>query len=129
MSAASDYLEAAVLDHILGTTPLTAPTIWAALFTTDPTDAGSGTEVSGGSYARKLLPFDAASSPGGTADNSGAVEFVKATAPWGDVTHMALFDASSGGNIIVHGALSATVTITTDDIFRFPAASVTVTAA
>lgn len=126
MTAASDYLENEVLDHTLGTGALAMPTIYLGLYTSDPTDADVGTEVTGGSYARKTCTFNAAA--GGSADNDSIEEFIKATALWGDITHLGIHDASSGGNLLYHGALSATVNIDTDDIFRFAVGSIVVSA-
>ena len=73
----SDYLENALLDHVLGTTSYSQPTIYVALYTTAPTDAGGGTEVSGGSYARVAVSaWDAASS--GASENTNDVTFATA---------------------------------------------------
>jgi len=78
MSAMSDYLENAFLDHFLGTSSTSAPAaVYVGLHTADPTDAGTGTEVSGNGYARQSMAFGAASS--GTASNSAAVEFPAAS--------------------------------------------------
>jgi hypothetical protein len=61
----SDYLEDAVLDHVFRNTALTSPTtVYVALYTATPSDAGGGTEVSGGSYARTAGTFGAASGGG-----------------------------------------------------------------
>ena len=72
----SDYLEAALLDEIVGKTAYTMPTAYAALFTVAPSDAGGGTEVSGGSYARVSTAggdWNAAAS--GAIDNANAITF------------------------------------------------------
>jgi len=96
MSALSDYLENKLLDHALGTAAYTMPTVYVALYTSDPTDADTGTEVSGGGYARQTVTFNAAS--GGSASNAGDITFPQATADWGTITHIGLRDAATGGN-------------------------------
>jgi len=124
MGALSDYLENKLLDHSLGTAPYTQPAaIYVALFTTAPTDAGGGTEVSGGGYSRKQVTFSAAVN--GQASNSTDILFDVATANWGTITHAALFDASTGGNMLWWGALNASVQINTNDQFKFAAGNLT----
>ena len=120
MSAASDYLENKVLDHFLGTASTSAPAnVYLALFTSDPTDAGSGTEVStsGTNYARQAITFSSASS--GSTSNSAAVEFSQATGSgFGTVTHFGIYDASTAGNLLFHGALTTSKTIDAGDVFK-----------
>ena len=130
MSAMSNYLELKFLDHFLGTASTSAPsTVYLSLHTADPTDAGSGAEVSTSSsgYVRKAIAFSAASS--GSATNSGAVEFDTATSSWGTITHIGIWDASSSGNLLFYGALSASKAIASGDIFKVNASGVTITAA
>lgn len=128
MAALSNYLENALINATLRNTSYTSPaTVYAALFTSDPTDAGSGTEVSGGSYARKAMAFDAPSN--GASLNSAAVEFDQATANWGTITHFALYDALTTGNMLYHGQLTASKIIESGDVFKFAANSVSVTLA
>jgi len=128
MAAMSNYLENALINATLRNTSYTSPTtIYAALFTSDPTDAGTGTEVSGGSYSRKAITFGAPSN--GASTNSAAVEFDQATASWGTVTHFGIYDASTSGNLLYHGALTASKAIDTGDVFKFATSSVTVTLA
>ena len=104
MSSFSNYLENALLDHVFGATAFTAPgTLYAALFTTSPADDDSGVEVTGGSYARVAITnndtnFPAAS--GGAKSNGNAITFPTATADWGTVVAVGLYDAASGGNLI-----------------------------
>jgi hypothetical protein len=128
MAALSDYAENKLLDHLLGTTSFTMPAqVYLALFTTATTDAGGGTEVSGGAYARQAVDFDAAS--GGATDLTADATFPQATANWGTITHVALFDAASGGNMLMHGALTASKQIDSGDTFRVPAADLDVSLA
>jgi len=128
MSAMSDYLENEILDHILGTGAYTMPTtVYVGLSTGSFNDDNSGTELSGSGYARQSIAFNAASS--GTADNSGAVDFPAATGSWGTVSHFGLFDASTGGNLLIHGALTASKAVATGDILRIAAGDMDITAA
>ena len=117
MSAMSNYLENEILDHILGTGAYTMPTtVYVGLSTGSFADDNSGTELSGSGYARQSVTFNAAS--GGTADNSAAVEFSAATGSWGSVSHFGIFDASTGGNLLIHGAFTTAKTIATGDILK-----------
>ncbi len=118
--------ETTVLQWSLTTDSVTRPTTWyVGLFTSDPTDTGAaGTEVSGGSYARTAVTF---SVTGDTASNTAAVEFPAATASWGSVTHIGVHDASSGGNMLVHAALSTAKTIADGDVFRIPTGDLDIT--
>jgi hypothetical protein len=129
MSAISNYLENALLNATLRNTTYTSPaTVYAGLFTTDPTDAGTGSEVSGGSYARKAITF-AAPSNGVTTNSAAACEFDQATGSWGTITHFAIFDALTTGNMLYYGALTTSKTISSGDVFKFATSSVTVTLA
>ena len=131
MSAASDYLENKVLDHFLGTASTSAPAnVYLALFTSDPTDAGSGTEVStsGTNYARQAITFSSASS--GSTSNSAAVEFSQATGSgFGTVTHFGIYDASTAGNLLFHGALTTSKTIDAGDVFKISSTNLSITVA
>lgn len=125
MSAASDYLELEILDHVLGkgTRDFTSPAnLYIGLHTADPTDAGTGTEVSGNAYARTAVTFNAANQPstGQTfADNSATVTFPTANGGnWGTITHIAVWDASTSGNMLFHGALTASKTVNDGDTFQ-----------
>ncbi len=133
MSAMTDYLEGEVIKHIFRTGSFTKPTVLAVgLFTAAPSDAGGGTEVTGGSYARATLnPLDAnwaaPSSGNGVTSNSSTITFATPSANWGSVTHFALFDAASAGNMLFWGALTVTKTINSGDTVTFPAGSLTFT--
>jgi hypothetical protein len=121
----SNFLELEILDHVFRNSAYTAPsTIYVALFTSAPNDAGGGTEVSGNGYARQSMAFSAASS--GSIANSGSVEFPTATGDQGTITHVGLFDASSSGNLLAYGALTASKAVGSGDVFRFNAASLTI---
>jgi hypothetical protein len=128
MSAMSDYLENEILDHILGTGAYTMPTtVYVGLSTGSFNDDNSGTELTGNGYARVSISFGAASS--GTASNDAAVEFSAATGSWGTVSHFGLFDASSAGNLLIHGALTASKVIESGDILKIAIGDMDITAA
>ena len=128
MSEMSNYLENALINVTLRATAYTAPTtVYVALFTTDPTDAGSGTEVSGGSYARTSVTFGAPSN--GVSTNSAAVEFPQATASWGTIGYIGINDNSTGGNLLYHTALDTSKTIDSGDIFKISSGNLSVTLA
>ena len=117
----SNYLETKVLDHVFGATAYTAPaTLYLALHTANPAEDGSGTEVSttGTAYARTAVAF---TTTGNTTSNTAAVEYATATANFGTVTHVAVWDASTAGNMLAYAALTSSKTIETGDVFRVPA--------
>tara|TARA_Y100000994_G_scaffold240053_1_gene234346 strand:+ start:268 stop:654 length:387 start_codon:yes stop_codon:yes gene_type:complete len=127
MTAMSDFLELKVLDHVLGTTAYTQPTsVFIGLSTGTFADDNSGTEITGNGYARQAVTFNAAS--GGTATSSATVTFPTATGTWGLIQFFGIFDAASGGNLLLHGALSSSKNITTGDVIRMNAGDVTVNA-
>ena len=130
MSAASDYLENKVLDHVLMNTAYSQPAnLYIGLWTADNgLEQGTLTaEVSGGSYARKLVTFDAAS--GGSAANAATVTFDAATANWGTITHVAVMDALTAGNVLFHGAVTTSKTIETGDTFQISSGNLTISLA
>ena len=128
MAEMSNYLENAFINASLRATNFTAPTtVYVGLYTSDPTDANSGTEVSGGSYARKSASFGAPSN--GVSTTSADITFDQATGSWGTITHIGILDASSSGNLLYHTPLDASKTIDTGDIFKIAAGSLTVTLA
>lgn len=123
MSAASDYLEGKIIDHVFRTGALAKPAgLYFSLFTAAPSDAGGGTEVAGGGYARvAVTPLDvnfaAPGVVGGVTvtSNSGAVTYPAPNAAWGLVTHWGVLDAASAGNLLFWGALTASKTIGNGD--------------
>ena len=135
MSAASNYLENKLLDHVLKNTAYTQPSaLYLGLFTNTGGDtsvnleAGSLiNEVATGSYARQTITFSAASS--GTAITSATVTFPTATANWGTVTHVAILDASTGGNVLFWGQTTSSKLIETGDTFQVTAGNLTITLA
>jgi len=128
MAEISNYLENAIINATLRNTTYTSPaTVYVSLWTSDPTDAGSGTEVSGGSYARTSVTFGAPS--GGVSTNSAAVEFPQATASWGTIGWIGINDNTTGGNLLYHTALDTSKTIDTGDIFKIATGNLSVTLA
>lgn len=128
MAALSNYLENALINATLRNTSYSSPaTVYVGLFTSDPTDAGSGTEVSGNAYARQSASFGAPSN--GASTIGSAIEFPQATGSWGTVTHFGIFDALTSGNLLYHGQLTASKAIDTGDVFKFAASALTVTLA
>jgi len=128
MAEMSNFLENALVNATLRNTTYTSPaTVYVALFTTDPTDAATGTEVTGGSYARTSVAF-AAPSNGASASNADCT-FPTCTSTWGTVSHIGIFDASTSGNLLYHTPLDTSKTIETGDIFKIASGSLTVTLA
>jgi hypothetical protein len=123
----SNYLETELLDHVFANNAYTAPsTLYLALFTSNPADDASGTEVStsGTAYARQAVTFTVS---GNTATTNAAVEYSTATASFGTVTHVAVYDASTAGNMIAYAALTSSKTIDTGDVFRVPSGDLSIT--
>lgn len=130
MAALSDYAEKLLLDWMMTAGAATRPTAWyVALYTAAPSDSGGGTEVSGAGYARQSVTFDAGSSPGGTTSNSGVVSFTASGGAYGTVTHIGIFDAVSAGNLLWHGALTASKTIGDGDTLEFSVGNIDLTMA
>ena len=129
MSAASDYLENKLLDHTLGNTAYTQPSNYVGLFTAvTGLETNSPTaEVSGGSYARKAASFAAAS--GGSCSTDATITFDAATANWGTITHVAVMDAATAGNVLFYGAVTSAKTIETGDTFQISSGNLTISLA
>lgn len=129
MGSFADYWEDEILDHLFGKGSYTPPTIYVALSTADPTDDASGiAEPSGNSYARvQTSGSDWNTSSSGTIDNANNIDFPAATGSWGTLTHFALYDAATNGNMLAHGTLSASQAITINQIARFAAGELDVT--
>jgi hypothetical protein len=139
----SDYLENKLVDHVFRGQSYSLPVLYVGLLTAAPSDAGGGTEVSGGSYARvkaaagasqaltdwKSTQNDslASTGTGGNTTNTNAVNFPTPSATWGTVTHFGIYDALSGGNLLFWGALTIAKTINQSDTVTFPAGSLSIT--
>ena len=125
----SNTFETRVLTWLFTGDAVTRPSsLYVALFTSNPAEDASGTEVStsGTAYARQSAIF---SVTGDTASNTAAIEFPTATASYGTVSHVGVFDASTGGNLIAHAALTTSKAIDTGDVFRVPTGDLDITLA
>ena len=128
MAEMSNFLEDALINATLRATTYTSPaTVYVSLWTSDPGDDASGTEVSGGSYARTAVTFGAPSN--GVTTNSADVTFPTATASWGVVGWIGINDASTSGNLLYHSPLDTSKTIDTGDIFKIATGNLSVTLA
>ena len=130
MTAFSDFLENELLDHVLRNAAYTAPTsVFISLHTAATTDAGGGTEVSGNGYAREEVgggsgqSFKIAGTPAvGATENTEAWVYPTASgAAWGLIINTAIFDAVTAGNMLFHGALTASKQVDDGDTFQFNA--------
>lgn len=129
MASFTDYTENLVLTWLFTGDSATRPTAWyVGLFTAAPSDTGGGTEVSGNGYARVATGTISVAGTATTATNSAAIEFAAASGGnWGTITHAAVFDASSAGNMLAWAPLTTSRTINDGDVFRIPASSLTIT--
>lgn len=124
MAELSNYLENQLLDHVLRNVSYTSPTtVYVGLYTSDPGDDNSGTEVSGGSYARQILSVTTAS--GGIVTSSADVTFPQATGSWGTISHIGLLDALTSGNLLMHTPLTTSRAIETGDVLKISTGSLT----
>lgn len=121
MSAMSDYLEGQIIDHLFRTATFSKPAaIYLALFTAAPSDSGGGTEATGGSYARAQVTqadanWNAPTSGDGLTDNVSDITFPTPTANWGTIVAFGIFDASTAGNLLIHGSLGTSKTVNNGD--------------
>ena len=128
MTQISNYLENALINATVRATSYTSPsTVYAALFTSDPTDANTGTEVSGGSYARQSITFGSPSN--GVSSNTADLTFPTCTLTWGTITHFGIYDALTSGNLLYHAPLTTSKTISTGDNFKIATGNLTLTLA
>ncbi|RWX68932.1 hypothetical protein EN780_07870 [Mesorhizobium sp. M4B.F.Ca.ET.089.01.1.1] len=119
MAGFSDYLENKILDVFFRGQAVTPPAaVYLALYTAAPTDAGGGTEVSGSGYARQAIPMATAAS-GGIVSNTGIVSFTAVGGAFGTITHVGVFDAATGGNLLSWDDI-APITINSGDTLDFP---------
>lgn len=127
----SNYLELELLDHVFGAASFSAPaSVFFSLHTADPTDDGSGTEVSGNNYARKSETNNKTTwtvAASGALSNDIVITFATPSGPWGTVTHFGIWDASTGGNLLAHGALDASRAPDDGDTVRFSANALDIT--
>ena len=141
MAAMSDYLENKVIDWLFRGQTFSPPAgLHVGLLTAAPSDTGGGTEVSGNNYARVNLAPSLANWAGtqaaasttastgttGTTSNNSAISFPTPSGSWGTVTHFAVYDAASAGNLLFYSALTISKTIAQNDVVSFAAAALTV---
>lgn len=125
MAALSDYAENLLHKWLLTQQTATRPTFhFLALFTSAPSDSGGGTEVAGNGYSRDGTNFDVT---GGVASNNNAVSFTATGGNWGTITHIAIFDGPTGGNMLWHGALDASKVINDGDTLSFAVGAIDLT--
>jgi len=145
MSAMSNYLENKLVDHIFRATSFTAPTtLYVALYTAAPSDAGGGTEVTGTGYSRASVlssatawantqasgtgaSSESAGGTGGRTSNSSAITFATPSASWGTVTYFGILDAATGGNLLFQGALTVSQTVNIGNTVSFAAGALQIT--
>lgn len=127
MAEMSNYLENALVNHVLRNTGMTSPTtVYLSLHTADPGEAG-GNEVSGNGYARQACAFDAPSD--GVTQNTSLESFTASGGNWGSITHIGIYDAVSAGNLLFYTPLDTSRTVNDGDTLEFAAGAVTVTLA
>ena len=121
----SNYLETELLDHVFANNAYTSPAaVYVSLHTANPDEDASGAEVSGGGYVRQAGSFTVS---GNTATTDAAIEYPTATADYGTVTHVGIWDASTSGNMLAYAALTASKTISSGDVFRIPTGDLDIT--
>ena len=132
MAGLTNYLEDKIWNHVFGSTTYTRPTNWyVGLLTATPSDSAAGTEVSGGSYARQVCAFTITGTGTAEAKNTSAITFPTATADWGIIGWVGIYDALTSGNLVAYQNLqksdfstSTTKTVNDGDIFKFNASTI-----
>ncbi len=127
MAQMSDYLKDKLINHVFRATGYPVPTtVYVALYSTDPTSADVGTELTGDGYARVSTTFDAPVAGSGTSQNAADITFAAATANWVTMTHVGIRDALTGGNLLSYKALTTPVDVLDTNNFRIPDEQLTV---
>lgn len=117
MAEFTTYLSNKLLDHVLRNVSYTSPTTaYMGLFTTTTDVSGGGTEISGNAYARQ--PVSVTTAAGSIVTSSANVTFPQATGNWGTITHIAIFDALSSGNMLMFTPLTTSKTVESGDVFQ-----------
>ena len=129
--AKTRYLEGKILDHVLRNIPYTPPTtIYLALFTADPGEAGSlAAEITDPAYQRKAVTFSTAVDDvesGKLVKSTIDLDFAQATTEWGTVTHVMLMDAPTEGNGLYYGTVTNPKAISVGDFIKVPASELVV---
>ena len=121
----SSYVDNKLIDHLLGSGTYTKPSaLYVALFVGNPASGGTEVTTSGSAYARQSAAFTISTN---SASNTAAIEYPTATASWGTIDYIAIYDASTAGNQLVSAALSSANTIASGDVLRIPASNLSVT--
>lgn len=122
----TDYSEVKILEHLCGVNNFQMPGIvYLGLFTASPTDSGGGTEVSGGAYARQPVSWNDAQFGAGSITNAADITFPVASAPWGTIAAIAIFDAVAAGNMIWYGPTAQARTVGIGDVYKILQGSLT----
>lgn len=125
MAEFSNYLEDKLLNHVLRNTSYTSPTtVYVGLYTTNPGEGNTGSELSGSNYARQ--PLSVTTSSGGIVTSSADVTFPQATGNWGTISHIGLLDAITSGNLLMYTALNTSKVIETDDILKISSGNLSI---
>ena len=121
----TSYTDNKLIDHLLGANTFAKPSAkYVALYVGDPTAGGTEVSTTGSAYARQSSTFTILSN---VASNTADLQWPTATSAWGTITHAAIYDAATGGNMLVTAPLNATKTIGSGDILRIPASNLTIT--
>lgn len=129
----TNYLENKVLDHLFGAVIYTpSSTLYMALNTGVPIDDNGGSfgEPVGGAYARVAVvnnKTNFTTAAIGALENATVITFPQATATWGTVTHVGIFDAVVGGNLEASGLLALAKLITSGDTPSFASGDLNIT--
>ena len=132
MARASNYLEDRVLNYFLRNQQVTQPsTLYLALYKTNPTDADTGAEVTGGAYERPVIAFTSPTqqSDKATISNSTRIEFQTSTSSWGEIAYYGIRDAKTGGNLLVYGVFNKPTMINEGTKFVVEQGNISVTMA
>lgn len=124
----SNYLQNKLLGHTLLGSTYTAPTapVYLSLATSVASDGDTFQEVpTGTGYGRQAIAFGAPVSTQ-LVRNSGTITFTPASTPWGTITHIGIYDASTSGNLLYWGPLASSRAVSTGEVFQTPANSITV---
>lgn len=129
--AKTTWWEAQIINILRGQSPSIPSALYLALFTTNPGESASGSEVSGGAYQRQAITFGAPTpeiSPatGSKAANTNQIQTAPATAAWGNVGYIVIYDAAVGGNALYYGPISTPKTVGIGDRVTFDVGAITI---
>ena len=132
MSAFSDHLESALVTATLRGGTYTGGAVYVALFTTDPKDAGTGSELSDSGYVRQRAHTTTASDgftapANGSTSNTRNLIFPAIVDAQKTVTHWGIFDSQTSGNLLYHAPMLNSKTLDPTDLLPFPIGSLIIT--